>query len=140
MNNPDMTKTSLHAILILLLFFLSCNRERIQSICIYYVPLATTSAMTIDCDLFELAYEPILKKQILSDADKIYEFNQYMKSLAYSNETITQNDVRLKCIVFYDGYSDTICVTLGNELFFNGQLMQNKERFVEFIKQQINRE
>lgn len=135
-----MTKTSLKVILFLSLIFLSCRSDRIQSIYIYYVPLATTSAMTIDCDLFELAYEPVLKKQKISDADQINEFNQYLKYLAYSEETIAFNDVRVKCIVFYNDHTDTICVTLGDEIIYNGQLMHDEGRFVKFIKHQINRE
>lgn len=116
--------------------FCRCNFDKITEIHILYTPIATYSAMPVHCDLFEFAFDKIMKDDIVRDEEFLKKINLQIQSLSIAQDTLII-DVRIKCFVRYKNRLDTLCITNNNLILVNGSLMNRNEDLVNLIRNEI---
>jgi len=131
-------KTIFFAITIIsfLIAFSACNHERITEVRILYTPIATYSAEPVHCDLFEFAFDKIIKEQDVGDKDFLEKIGSEIQTLTMVEDTFII-DVRIKCFVKYTNKLDTLCITNNGLILVNGSLMDRNENLVNRIRNKI---
>jgi hypothetical protein len=131
-------KTNIFIIAIILsaVFFNGCSCERITEVRILYTPIATYSAVPVHCDLFEYAFDKIMKDHVVSDKDLLKKINSEIQTLTVIKDTLII-DVRIKCFVNYTNRIDTLCITNNDLILVNGLLMNRNENIVTLIRDEI---
>ena len=119
------------------MILISCNYSKIRSIDLLFVHWSTTSSATVHCDLFEWAFKVILKEERVSDRKFLNEFKVLIKDLEIDDDSSAINDARIKCLIHYRNHTDTLCISLGNRIFLNGQLMKEDQKLTDFIDKLI---
>jgi len=128
-------------IIFLLIFFIitysSINDNKIIEIVIYKVDFDILTPFSWECDDFiEIIGNKTLPIKI-RDENKIYEFQEHLESLEFTNDTIKNIktiDTRAKIFIFYKNrLIDTICVS-KYKILFNDKIAKSNLDFIEFIK------
>jgi hypothetical protein len=129
-------KTNIFIFAIILVFFNRCSCDKISEINILYTPIATYSAVPVHCDLFEYAFDKIIKYHVVRDKDLLKKIYSEIKTLTVLQDTLII-DVRIKCFVNYKNEMDTLCITNDDIIFVNGSLMNRNENLVTLIRNEI---
>lgn len=80
----------------------------------------------------------ILKEERISERRVLNEFQLLISDLEIDDDLSVINDTRIKCLIHYKNETDTLCISLGNRIFLNRQLMKNNQKLAEFIDKQID--
>lgn len=131
-------KQSFALLALIIMILISCNDSEIKSIDILFVHWSTTSSSEVHCDLFEWAFKVILQEKNVSDRSALKEFKILINDLEIDDDSSIINDARIKCLIHYKSYTDTLCISLGNRIFLNGQLMKENHKLTEYIDKQIS--
>jgi len=131
-------KTSIFIIAIILstVFFYRCSCDKITEVRILYTPIATYSAVPVHCDLFEYAFDKIMKDHVVSDKDLLKKINSEIQTLTTLQDSLII-DVRIKCFVNYSNRLDTLCITNNDLILVNGTLMNRNENLIDLIRDEI---
>jgi hypothetical protein len=119
-----------------IVFFSKCSFDKITEVRILYTPIATYSAVPVHCDLFEFAFDKIMKDHVVSDEEFLKKINLEIQTLTIVQDTLII-DVRIKCFVNYTNRMDTLCITNNDLILFNGSLMNRNEDLVNLIRNEI---
>lgn len=124
------------AIILSTVFFNRCSSVKITGVRILYTPIATYSAVPVNCDLFEYAFGKIMKNHVVKDKDLLNKINLELQTLTVLQDTLII-DVRIKCFVYYTNRLDTLCITNNDLILLNGMLMNRNENIVTLIREEI---